>query len=311
VIALAALVALPPLLVGLLGLGPDPDRLPRVGRAVEIGGGMQLNVQDLGAGNPIVLVHGLPSTLNDWAATPPRLAALGHRVIAYDRVGYGHSSRADPDASDTYTYASSAGDLGALLDALELEQATLVGWSYGGGVVQLFAEAHPERVSRLVLLASVGPASLEEEDLLDRLSHTRLAVPLFQWLGSVPPLALAIARGSIAEAFSGVENMPRGFADRMVAELLRPGTLAAWVREQQRHDPSVFRPEAISIPTLVLNGTDDRSVPLAVGEDLARRLPNARLARIEGGSHMIPVTHAEEVSTSVHAWIGDAGTFGK
>src|SRR5262245_13427849 len=145
--AMAVVFVLPLVFAGRADLSSVPPR----GRAVAIGDGLTLNVEEHGEGTPIVLVHGLPSNIGDWAALPDRLAALGHHVVVYDRIGYGWSSRA-PDGTDAYTLPANSRQLGALLDALGIERATLVGWSYGGGIVQRFAAEHPERVSRLVLL---------------------------------------------------------------------------------------------------------------------------------------------------------------
>ena len=82
-------------------------------RSVAIGDGLELNVRELGTGSPVVLVHGLPSNIGDWAGVPDALAALGHRVVVYDRVGYGWSSR-PPVAGDAYTLGSNARELGCL-----------------------------------------------------------------------------------------------------------------------------------------------------------------------------------------------------
>lgn len=154
---LVLLAAGPPLAARWLGWGADRAALPPPGRLVPIGDDLALNVVEVGSGPPVVLVHGLPSSAADWGDTPARLAARGHRVIAYDRVGYGFSSRGS-QAPERYTYGSNARDLLALLDALGLERVPLVGWSYGGAVVQTAAAMAPERVPRLVLLAKIGRA---------------------------------------------------------------------------------------------------------------------------------------------------------
>src|SRR5262249_32743677 len=157
---------------------------PPPGRNVAIGNNLTLNLTEIGSGTPVVLVHGLPSCAADWALVPAKLAALGHRVIVYDRAGYGYSSRPDP-TPDRYTYSSNARDLTALLESLNIERAALVGWSYGGAVVQTVAQQHPDRVSRLVLLAAVGPAQpTDQDDLLSTILRSPLAVPVFNWVAA-------------------------------------------------------------------------------------------------------------------------------
>ena len=82
-----------------------------------------------------------------------------------------------------------------------------------------------------------------------------------------------------------------------------PGTVDSWLAEERNDGYSKLRPEAIEAPTLVLHGSDDHAVRVAVAEDLARRLPHAELVVVEGGSHMLPVTHPDLVASRVHSWM--------
>jgi len=304
-VALALLGFGPPLGARLFGWGPDRSTLPPPAQAVSIGDGLALNVVDLaGNGTPIVLVHGLPSNVGDWAALPQKLAALGHRVVVYDRIGYGWSSRS-PIAGDAYTYASSARELGALLDALGVGQAILVGWSYGGAVAQSLAAAAPARVARLVLLGSVGPAlppASRSDDPVARLTVSPVGGAILDWVAAVPPLARAMTRSALAQAFSSEASIPAGFVEREMAQLAMPGTLDAYIAEERRAEPETLRPEAIAAPTLILHGTDDRAVPPRVAEDLHQRIPGSELALVPGGSHMLPITHADLLAGSIHGW---------
>jgi pimeloyl-ACP methyl ester carboxylesterase len=286
----------------LLGRAPDLSALPPRDRAVAIGPDLELNVTELGSGSPVVLVHGLPSNIGDWASVPEKLAALGHRVVVYDRAGYGWSSR-PPVAGDAYTLGSNARELGALLDQLGIPRAALVGWSYGGGIVQSFALDHPERVSQLVLLGSVGPAIPDAAtDFIGRLGRSPIGPALFRYVTSVPPLGRGVLVGAVADLFSGAAKIPPGFIDRSAAQMALPGTIDSWLAEERNGGYAKLRPEAIETPTLVLHGDDDRSVRKSVAEDLARRLPNGRLVWVEGGSHMLPVTHPDLVAARIHEW---------
>jgi pimeloyl-ACP methyl ester carboxylesterase len=296
-VVLAVLVGLP-----LLGRAPDLAALPPRDRVVGIGADVELNVSLFGSGSPVVLVHGLPSNIGDWAEVPEKLAALGHRVVVYDRAGYGWSSR-PPVAGDAYTLGSNARELGALLDQLGIPRAALVGWSYGGGIVQTFALEHPERVSQLVLLGSVGPAIPDEpEDFIGRLGRSPIGPAVFRYVTSVPPLGRAVLASALADMFSGAGNIPDGYLDRSAAQMALPGTVDSWLAEDRNGGYAQLRPEAIATPTLLLHGDDDRAVRKSVADDLARRLPNAKLAWVEGGSHMLPVTHPDLVAARVHEW---------
>ena len=297
-VVVAVIVGLP-----LLGRAPDLSALPPRDRAVAIGPDLELNVTELGSGSPVVLVHGLPSNIGDWASVPEKLAALGHRVVVYDRVGYGWSSR-PPVAGDAYTLGSNARELGALLDQLGIPRAALVGWSYGGGIVQGFALEHPERVSQLVLLGSVGPAIPDAPaDFIGRLGRSPIGPALFRYVTSVPPLGRGVLVGALADLFSGAAKIPPGFIDRSAAQMAVPGTVDSWLAEERNGGYAKLRPEAIETPTLVLHGDDDRAVLETVAEDLARRLPNGRLVWVEGGSHMLPVTHPDLVAARIDEWM--------
>jgi pimeloyl-ACP methyl ester carboxylesterase len=304
-VLLAALAFLPSLLTPLLGLGPDPALLPSPGRAVSVGEGTVLSVTEAGTGDPVVFVHGLPGSASDWGAVPAQLAALGYHTIVYDRAGYGFSSR-PPEVPGRYTLTSNARELAGLLAALGLERATLVGWSYGGGIVQTLAVESPQLLSRLVLLSSVGPlevADPEGEPMASRLVRSPIALPLFDWVRNVPPLARAVTHDGLVKAFTDPAAIPRGYEARTEALLALPGTLRSYVLEEQHFDPKTLRPEAISARTLVLQGSDDLLVKPAVAEDLAKRLPNARLVVVPIGSHMLPLTDPDQVVRRIHEFL--------
>ena len=289
-LVLAPLAFVPPRLAP----GPDPALLPKPGRRVDVGGGSSVNVEERGAGAPVVLVHALPSSIGDWADLPERLASHGIRAIAYDRVGFGLSSRPEPEPG-RYTTASNARELGALLDALGIEKATLVGWSYGGGVVIRFASEHPDRVERLVLLSSVGPA-MPEGGVVD----VFLSSPyLLEWVAGVRPLGRAVVADMVADAFSGEAAVPPGWVERTRAMLAIPGTLTSLAFESARDREVPLEPQRIRAPTLVVCGSADRLTPLAVSQDLAGHIAGARLEVVTGGSHMLPATHGEELARMV------------
>mgnify|MGYP001813161560 CR=1 FL=1 len=279
---------LPPVYYGLVGESGAVE-LPPPGRMVQLGDGSQLNVLDSGQGPVIVLVHGLPGCAYDWTPLPERLAALGRRVIVYDRVGYGYSS---PRGSESdYTYDQNATELLELLERLDVSDATLVGWSYGGGVVIRAGLRGSERISRLVLLASVGPASeIPEPGPAQRLLFSR---PVLAWVTMVPPLSAAVARSASAEVFSD-QPMPAWWVPQLRANLARPGTTGAMLEEEDKLTVGDIDPGPLDLPVLVINGDDDWSVPMNVAEDLYQRaLPDAKLLPVPGGSHMLPITHAD------------------
>ena len=90
-----------------------------------------------------------------------------------------------------------------------------------------------------------------------------------------------------------------------MAMLALPGTLRSFVLEAQRDDVGSLHPESLHIPALILQGTDDQSVPRLVGEDLHRRLPQSRLVLVPHGSHMLPVTHPDLVAEQIHTFLAE------
>jgi pimeloyl-ACP methyl ester carboxylesterase len=235
-------------------------------------------------------VHGLPGCAYDWTPLPERLAAGGRRVIVYDRVGYGYSS---PRSSGSdFTLEQNASELLQLLETLDVSDATLVGWSYGGGVVLRAGLRGSQRIGRLVLLASVGRemGEIPELGLVQRMINSR---PVLAWLSMIPPLSRAVAKFASAEVFSD-QTMPEWWVPQLRANLARPGTVDAWLGERDGLTLDGLDPGPLDLPVLVIHGDDDQSVSPEVGNDLYERaLPDASILRVAGGSHMLPITHAD------------------
>jgi pimeloyl-ACP methyl ester carboxylesterase len=303
-VLLAAAVVLPIIGDAVFGWGPDESVLPPEGRAVDIGEGRTLNVYEVGSGKPIILVHGWASCANDWAELPQRLAALDHRVIYYDRAGYGYSTRL-PASYGRYSHSSNARDLIALMNALELPKASLVGWSFGGAVVQRVALDVPQRVDRLTLLSSVGPGSDEGEPLglVDRILTSPLAAPILSWVSMVPPLSYKMTHDSLSQAFSDPRSIPTGWTIYTEAMLGLPGTFKT-IAGESSSPRSELPIGQIQTPTLVIHGSEDRLTPYPVGEALDAALPNSALESVVGGSHMLPVTHPDQLAARIHELVG-------
>ncbi len=135
--------------------------MPRLDVGTENGHPVQLHYQDVGAGRPVVLIHGWPLSGRSWEAQVGPLVEAGHRVITYDRRGFGDSSQ----PWHGYDYDTFTTDLQALLEHLDLRDVALVGFSMGGGEVVRYIATHgTERVSRAVLAAAVPPYLYRSDD---------------------------------------------------------------------------------------------------------------------------------------------------
>lgn len=305
-VGLALLLALglagPPAWFSIFPVETPP--LPEPGRLVELDAGAAVNLVEQGEGPPVVLVHGLPGTAYHWSAVTEALADRGHRVLAYDRVGYGHS---EPRADDDYTVHANAMELVALLGAEELDQATVVGWSYGGMTAMTAALLDPSRMGRLVLIGTAG--LWEEAPPPSPVFDLLFSAPVQAWIVSVPPLFRSFQQG-MGELFFSEQPVPAGFARTSTALFAQPGTRHTW-RQEGRH----FRfdgpdPSPIERPILLLHGDDDRIAPLVIAQGIASRAPDARLVSFPGGSHALPATHPGWVAGHIAAFAAEAGRGG-
>jgi pimeloyl-ACP methyl ester carboxylesterase len=253
-----------------MAASPSPDPVPF---AVARGDGPILSGERRGAGRPLLLAHGLTATRRNVLQGSRHLLGRGFETVAYDARGHGESSPAsDPGA---YEYADLAGDLGAVLDAAEIERATVAGSSMGAATAIRFALDAPERVEALILITPAyrGPGELGP----DALAH---------W----DRLAAALAAGDV-ERFvdaSGVNDLPERWRDA--------ARLATRQRiERHRHLAAVARAlhvvprseafagldllESLDLPVLVVGTRDegDPGHPLATAEEYVRRLPRGEL----------------------------------
>jgi len=288
---LAAAIALPPLWFRLFPVKAPQLAPPEIFVALASGPRMHAIVR--GEGPPVVLVHGLPGQASEWRATTELLAAHGRRVIAIDRLGYGHS---DPRDGDDFTLEANARELRELLDALDLQDVTVVGWSYGGGTTITAAHqqaASPEatpRIARIVLVGSVGPAGGREGP--PAFVRALFSGPVLRWVRSVPPLAFELQRGMSANAYSE-QAEPDWWLPGLAANLAQAKTQLAFMNEGAKMPESALPDTTgLALPILVIHGDDDRLVPIEVGRSLARNNGRAELVEVAGGSHMLPVTHA-------------------
>ncbi len=230
--------------------------------------GHRIHYVDQGRGEVVVLIHGLGADLSRWHANIDALSRR-HRVVALDLFGFGRSAR----LSGGYRAQVFVDQLAAVLDALAIERATLVGNSMGGWIAMLFAEQQPARVARLVLIAPAFVYGLPETVTAAQLAAG--ASP-----DSVAQMATYLGRVHYAP--------PRDLCDieRLLDEhrMRNRGNAIAALARSIGTGEDVFTRErvaALDIATVVLHGTHDGVVPLAASQDLVATLPDARLRIVE------------------------------
>jgi non-heme chloroperoxidase len=271
--------------------------MPYVSVGTENSGPIEIYYEDHGAGRPVVLIHGYPLNGHSWEKQLPVLLEAGHRVIAYDRRGFGQSSQ--PTVG--YDYDTFAADLHALMEQLDLRDATLVGFSMGTGEVTRYLGSYGSaRVRQAALLGPIPPFLLQTPD-------NPQGVPQSVFDG----LMAAIRSDRYAyfkQFFDTFYNVDKLGGSRISDEAWRASyqvavgasgyaTLACvptWLTDFRGDLPK------IDVPTLVVQGTEDRILPIdATGRRLPGLIKGATLTEIEGGPHNIGWTHPEEVNRAL------------
>jgi non-heme chloroperoxidase len=258
---------------------------------------IEIYYEDHGAGQPVVLIHGYPLSGRAWDKQVPVLLEAGHRVITYDRRGFGHSSQ----PTTGYDYDTFAADLNTLLEHLDLHEAVLVGHSMGTGEVTRYLGRYGSaRVAKGVLVSPIPPYLLQAGDNPDGVPQS-----LFDGFAQA-------ARGD-------TPAWMKGFLDNFYNLDTLGGTLVSDQAYQASWNLAVtasataavacirtwqtdFRADLpkIDVPVLVVQGDADQVLPL---DKTAKRLPglikDLQLVVVEGGPHAIAWTHAGQVNAAL------------
>ena len=276
--------------------------MPYITVGKENSGNIDLYYEDHGSGTPIVLIHGYPLSGASWEKQVPALLNAGHRVITYDRRGFGKSSQ----PTTGYNYDTFAEDLQKVVTKLELRDFALVGFSMGGGEVARYLGKYGSKgVSSAVFIASVPPFLLKTADNPEGVDGS-----VFE---GIQKAIIADRYTFFTEFFKNFYNtdvfMGKRVSEHVVhvswnlaASASATASLACvptWL-EDFRNDLA-----RVDVPTLVIHGDADRIVPLsAAGMRTAKLIKGARLLTVKDGPHCITWTHAEEVNAELLDFLG-------
>lgn len=265
--------------------------------------GVDLYYKDWGAGAPVILIHGWPLAADMWDAQAMALANAGFRAIAYDRRGFGRSAQ----PWDGYDYDSLADDLADVMEETgATENVTLVGFSMGGGEVARYMSRHQGRgVVAAALVSSVVPYMLKTEDNPD-------GTPQSVFDGITKGIQKDRAhffRQTFFPQFFGVGMLSSPVSDEVLSMTtgtalhagLKPtlGTAEAFSHTDFRPDLSFFH-----VPTLIIHGTGDKTVPIdAAGRAAARGIASSTLIEYEGAPHGLNVTDGERLTQDLLAFL--------
>jgi non-heme chloroperoxidase len=276
--------------------------MPYVSVGNENSGSIDLYYEDHGSGPPVVLIHGYPLSGRAWDKQVPVLLEAGHRVITYDRRGFGKSSQ----PALGYDYDTFAADLAVLMDELDLRDATLIGHSMGTGEVTRYLGAHGSaRVARGVLVSPIPPFLLQTDD-----NPEGLPASLFEgFMKEAKADAPAWMKGFLdtfynIDVFGGNLVSDQAFQSSWniaadASAIAAVACIPTWETDFRQDLPK------IDVPILVVQGDADRILPF---EKTGKRLPglinDMELVTIEGGPHAIAWTHSLQVNRALLQFVG-------
>ena len=278
--------------------------MPYITVGKENSGNIDLYYEDHGSGKAVILIHGYPLSGASWEKQITALLAAGHRVVTYDRRGFGKSSQ----PTTGYNYDTFAGDLHKLVKHLDLRDFALAGFSMGGGEVARYLGKYGSTgVSHAAFISSVPPFLLKTADNPEGVDGSvfegiekAVAADRFAFLGgffkNFYNTDLLLGKRVSEQTVQASWNIAAGAS--AAASL---ACVATWYED--------FRTDlaAIDIPTLVIHGDADRIVPIsASGLRTASLIKGSRLVVVKDGPHCITWTHAEEVNRDLVSFLAGA-----
>jgi non-heme chloroperoxidase len=269
---------------------------------------IRIYYEDHGSGSPVVLVHGYAQNGHSWEKQEAALLAAGHRVITYDRRGFGASSR----PAVGYDFDTLAGDLNVLLSRLDLRGVVLAGFAMGTGEVTRYLAIHgPGRVRAAVLVAPLLPFLLKTDDSPEGIDRSVFDGITARIAADRPAAMKDLLDDSYnVDLLGGTRVSDQAWQNSFYMAISASAHAALSCVTACRED---FRGDlaTISIPVLVIQGDQDRILPYeATGKRLPALLKNARSIVIAGGPHAIIWTHADEVNQALLDFIGHLGQAG-
>jgi non-heme chloroperoxidase len=277
--------------------------MPYISVGEENSGLIDIYYEDHGSGQPVVLIHGFPLSGASWEKQVPALLDAGHRVITYDRRGFGKSSQ--PTVG--YDYDTFAGDLKTLMDELDLQDTVLTGFSMGTGEVTRYLSTYgSERVSKAVLFGPIPPFLLQTDD-----NPKGVPGELFEgFKQAIRDDRPAYQKSFLdnfnnVDVFHGTRISDQAWQQQFIVAVGASaiGTLRCvdtWLTDFRYDLPK------IDVPVLVMQGSEDRILPPdSTGRRLSDLIEDVRYLEVDKGPHNIGWTHPDEVNAALLGFITD------
>ena len=268
---------------------------------IETATNVKIHIKDYGQGKPVILIHGWPLSNEMWEYQIENLVTNNFRVIAYDRRGFGKSSQ----PWNGYDYDTLTDDLQQIIEQLKLENATLVGFSMGGGeVVRYLSRYSGKGVSKIILVSSITPFRLKTEENPDGKSMEE---------GKKTADAIKDDRigflNDFGKNFFGISLVSKPLSTplleyyRMLCSVASPHATLECAKSFSTTD---FRQEMINIdiPTLIIHGDNDKIVPIeSSSEKSAKLIRNSKFIVYEDAPHGLFYTHKERLNADIVEFI--------
>ena len=266
--------------------------------------GTDLYVKDWGSGKPVILLHGWPLNADSWDEQAMALADAGFRAIAYDRRGFGRSGQ----PWSGYDYDTLADDLADVMKEAGADQdATIVGFSMGGGEVARYMSRHGGKgVVAAGLISSVVPYMLRTDDNPDGTPQSTFD----QIADGIKEDRPKFFRHTFVPQFYGVGYISHPVSDDVVhwsTGLAMQAGLKPTLACAQAFSHTDFRPDlaAFHVPTLIVHGTGDKTVPIdASARAAAAGITNSQLVEYDGAPHGLNVTHGDRLTQDLLTFLG-------
>ncbi|WP_281234717.1 alpha/beta fold hydrolase [Flavobacterium gelatinilyticum] len=261
---------------------------------IETATNVKLYVKDYGKGKPVILIHGWPLSNEMWEYQIDFLVQNNFRVIAYDRRGFGKSSQ----PWNGYDYDTLTDDLSEIINQLQLENVTLVGFSMGGGeVVRYFSRHHGKGVEKAALISSIIPFLLKTEDNPEGRPKEKSEATA----ASINEDRIGFL-DNFGKIFFGVNIINKPLSTALLEyyrNLCSAASPRATLKCAESLNTTDFRDElhTINVPTLIIHGNDDKNVPLEVSsEKTAKAIKNNTFIVYEGAPHGLFYTEKDRLN---------------
>jgi non-heme chloroperoxidase len=281
---------------------PEGEIVAYITVGTENSADIELYYTDQGSGQPVVLIHGFPLNGESWGKQQAALLDAGYRVIAYDRRGFGASSK----AGSGYDYDTFAADLHALMEDLDLKDAVLVGFSMGTGEIARYLSRYGSaRVAKAAFLGSLEPYLLKTDDNPDGAGPQDFFDGIAQ---TVREDRYAFIAGFFTDFYNLDDTLGSRISQEAVDASVQVANTAsnAGISAAPLTWPTDFRGDigAIDVPALILHGTADNILPIdATARRFRKLLPDATYVEIEGAPHGLLWTHGAEVNEALLAFL--------